>query len=513
MRFSFVLPIDEYFTPGWSGAIATVTRQLVTILGSLGHECLVLAPDDGENVYDDLPVTRLEFGPAHRRSVVARKLASGAARARGLPRWDYAAYWSAVRRVLDRAPRADVIIANDPVTATRLAQRDRATRVVLWLHNFPDRQVTEALRNLPDAVLVVAVSEAVARATAKGSDGRVSPLVVPNGVDTHVFHPPKEPPAGRPLRVVCHGRIDPNKGQDAAALGVAMLRQEGRDIELTVIGELRTFGFDQAVADAYASRVADAVLVLAVSEAVARATVTGSDGRVSPLVIHNGVDTRLFHPPSEPPAGRPLRVVCHGRIDPNKGQDAAALGVAMLRQEGHDVELTVIGELRTFGFDQAVADAYASRVADAVALAGGRMLGWMPHDQLAVELRTYDIACALSRVEEPFGLAALEAMASGCAVVATSKGGLPEVVGSAGVMVAPDSPEEVAAAIRSLSDLERLRDVRRACSERAAGLTWSATANRFLQVLDEPRRARAATGATDRPRTDPLRGDGTGTIG
>jgi len=385
MRFSFVLPIDEYFTPGWSGAIATVTRQLVTILGSLGHECLVLAPDDGENVYDDLPVTRLEFGPAHRRSVVARKLASGAARARGLPRWDYAAYWSAVRRVLDRAPRADVIIANDPVTATRLAQRDRATRVVLWLHNFPDRQVTEALRNLPDAVLVVAVSEAVARATAKGSDGRVSPLVVPNGVDTHVFHPPKEPPAGRPLRVVCHGRIDPNKGQDAAALGVAMLRQEGRDIELTVIGELRTFGFDQAVADAY-----------------------------------------------------------------------------------------------------------ASRVADAVALAGGRMLGWMPHDQLAAELRTYDIACALSRVEEPFGLAALEAMASGCAVIATSKGGLPEVVGSAGVVVATDSPADVAAAIRGLSDLKHLRDVRTACSERAASLTWGATASRFLQVLEGPHVATAA---------------------
>lgn len=406
MRFTFVLPVDEYFTPGWSGAVATVTRQLVTELGRMGHECVVLAPDDGEDVYPDVSVTRLGFGPAHPRPVVARKLASLTARVRGLPRWDYAAYWSAVRRGLDRAPHGDVVIANDPVTATRLARRDRKARVVLWLHNFPDRQATEALRNVPDEVLVLAVSEAVARATA-----------------------------------------------------------------------------------------------------------TGSDSRVSPLVVHNGVDTRLFHPPSDPPAGRPLRVVCHGRIDPNKGQDAAALGVAMLRQEGHDVELTVIGELRTFGFDQAVADAYASRVADAVALAGGRMLGWMPHDQLAVELRTYDIACALSRVEEPFGLAALEAMASGCAVVATSKGGLPEVVGSAGVMVAPDSPEEVAAAIRSLSDLERLRDVRRACSERAAGLTWSATANRFLQVLDEPRRARAATGATDRPRTDPLSGDGTGTIG
>ena len=378
MRVAFVLPIDEYYTPEWSGAIATVTRQLVTELGSAGHECLVFAPDDGQDVYSDHAVTRLTFGPAHRRPVLARKLGSAAARVRGLPRWDYAAYWSAVRRALDRAPGVDVVVvANDPVTAARLARRARSGRIVLWLHNFLDRPATEALRRVPDDVLVVAVSEAVARATA-----------------------------------------------------------------------------------------------------------SGSDGRVTPHVVHNGVDTRTFHPPAHPPPGRPLRVVCHGRIDPNKGQDAAAIGVAMLRREGHEVELTVIGEQRTFGFDSAVADAYASRVADAVAQAGGRMLGWMPHAELAAELRTYDIACALSRVEEPFGLAALEAMASGCAVIATSMGGLPEVVGSAGVIVAPDSPEEVAAAILGLNDLERLRAVRRACAERAATFTWGATAARLLELLD-----------------------------
>lgn len=378
MRFAFILPIDEYYTPVWSGAIATVTRQLVAELSAEGHECRVYTPDDGHPVYTGHPVSRLAFGPAYSRSVAARKLGSALARARRLPRWDYASYWAAVHRSLDGSPGDVLVVANDPVTAARLARRYPSARVVLWLHNFLHEAAARALPTLPQEVLVVAVSEAVARTTA---------LV--------------------------------------------------------------------------------------------------SGGTCVPHVIHNGVDTDLFHPPRDDPPGRPLRVVCHGRIDPNKGQDAAAEAVAQLRAEGLDVELTVIGEPRTFGFDQASADEYASRVQDAVTSAGGRILGWVSHDELAAELRTYDIACALSRVHEPFGLAALEAMASGCAVIATDQGGLPEVVGSAGMIVPADSPTEVAAAIFALSDPARLRRVRRSCAERALIFTWSATAAGLLALVGD----------------------------
>lgn len=379
MRFAFILPIDEYYTPRWSGAIATVTRQLASELDSAGHECVVLTPDDGEPVYGEQQVIRLPFGPTHPKSVVLRKLASALARLRRLPRWDYASYWTAVRRALTGVTDVDVIVvANDPVTADRLARRRPTARVILWLHNFLDGSAADALRSLTPDVLVVAVSEAVARTTA-----------------------------------------------------------------------------------------------------------TRSGGMCVPHVVHNGVDTGLFHPPSDPPAGRPLRVVCHGRIDPNKGQDVAAAAVSLLREQGLDVELTVIGESRTFGFEASVAEAYEARVRDAVSRAGGRMRGWMPHDALAEELRTYDVACALSRVHEPFGLAALEAMASGCAVIATSEGGLPEVVGSAGVIVPPDSPADVAAAIAELSDLTRLRQVRRACAQRAGTFTWRATAVRLVRLLED----------------------------
>jgi glycosyltransferase involved in cell wall biosynthesis len=64
------------------------------------------------------------------------------------------------------------------------------------------------------------------------------------------------------------------------------------------------------------------------------------------------------------------------------------------------------------------------------------------------------IAVVPSRVE-PLGLVALEAMARGVPVVASAVGGIPEVVehGTSGLLVPPESPEELAAALgRLLND-------------------------------------------------------------
>ena len=96
------------------------------------------------------------------------------------------------------------------------------------------------------------------------------------------------------------------------------------------------------------------------------------------------MDHDLFHPrPDWLEARDPVRVVCHGRIDPNKGHEVAAAAIERLRRAGLPVELTVIGEVRTFGFSQADADDYGRSLASAVASADGTMLGWMPHAELA----------------------------------------------------------------------------------------------------------------------------------
>lgn len=73
------------------------------------------------------------------------------------------------------------------------------------------------------------------------------------------------------------------------------------------------------------------------------------------------------------------------------------------------------------------------------------------------------------------GLAALEALAVGIPVVCTRVGALPEIVGSAGIIVEPRDPGRLATALRAVwEDGAVARQIRRRARERAAGpqRTW-----------------------------------------
>ena len=83
-------------------------------------------------------------------------------------------------------------------------------------------------------------------------------------------------------------------------------------------------------------------------------------------------------------------------------------------------------------------------------------------------------ATLLPVVSEAAGFAALDALAAGTPVVASSVGALPELVGPAGILVDPRRPERLAAALRTawLNDAVHAR-LAEAARERAATLpTW-----------------------------------------
>ena len=81
---------------------------------------------------------------------------------------------------------------------------------------------------------------------------------------------------------------------------------------------------------------------------------------------------------------------------------------------------------------------------------------------------------------EGFGLAVLEGMACGAAVLTTRRLALPEVGGDA-VAYTGTEPEEIAAALTALlDDPARRAELSRAGSERAAGFTWDAAAEAHL---------------------------------
>jgi glycosyltransferase involved in cell wall biosynthesis len=80
-------------------------------------------------------------------------------------------------------------------------------------------------------------------------------------------------------------------------------------------------------------------------------------------------------------------------------------------------------------------------------------------------------------VYEGFGLTPLEAMACGAPVICSDRTSLPEVVGSAGVLVDPDDADRLASALlRVLSDQPYADDLRARGMARARQFTWEQVA-------------------------------------
>ena len=88
-----------------------------------------------------------------------------------------------------------------------------------------------------------------------------------------------------------------------------------------------------------------------------------------------------------------------------------------------------------------------------------KFLGRVPNDAIPKFLKGLDVFCFLSRVDESFGVAAVEASACGIPVVASRVGGLHEVVehGRTGFIVPKESPEKAAACFAALYQDASLR--------------------------------------------------------
>lgn len=215
--------------------------------------------------------------------------------------------------------------------------------------------------------------------------------------------------------------------------------------------------------------------------------VPGAAGRVR--VVPLGVDAARFHPD---PRRAMLRerlglaaarqwALTVARLVPHKGVDVALEVVAGLAREGHDLGYLVVGE----------GPARAALEAQAAALGIGdrvRWLGAVPDDRLPGIYAAADLYLGLSRQDGPqaegFGLALLEAQASGLPVVAGRGGGTADAVadGVTGVLVPPtDLPDILAATRALLGDGARARAMGLAGRERAVReFGWA----RVLRDLD-----------------------------
>lgn len=197
-------------------------------------------------------------------------------------------------------------------------------------------------------------------------------------------------------------------------------------------------------------------------------------------VIPNGVDTARFHPAPRDAARTALGldaqrklVVCVSRLSHEKGVHVLADAVPLLARLHPGVQVAVVGD----GPERSALLQQISRDRSGESI---RLVGAVPHDQVATWLAAADVVCMPS-LREGHPNAAMEALASGRPLVASRVGALQSMIGdSVGRLVPPGDADALA---RALDEALGTLWNEAAIARTVEGSSWSAAARRYVDVL------------------------------
>jgi len=206
-------------------------------------------------------------------------------------------------------------------------------------------------------------------------------------------------------------------------------------------------------------------------------------------VIHCGVDA-AFHPrPGEEVQafrqrrGLPERFILFvGTLEPRKNVQRLVEAYAQIRDLG--AGLVLVGG-KGWLYEDIFASVERLGLSDAVLFAG-----YVPAEELPLWYSAADLFVFPS-LYEGFGLPPLEAMACGTPVISSNAASLPEVIGEAGLMVAPQDVEGLAAAMRRvLTDRDLRAQLREQGLQQARRFSWEKTARQTVEVYRQVLEAR-----------------------
>lgn len=223
----------------------------------------------------------------------------------------------------------------------------------------------------------------------------------------------------------------------------------------------------------HAARLARDAVMVTVSEANAR----GWRAAGVPIqhVVHNGIaldDIQVG-------ADRGPHLLCAGRISPEKGVDIAiSLAHRIARP------LLIVGGIydRAY-FERSVAPEVESRpewrVGDEVR--GAIWIGARRRDEVLALMRRAAVTVMPVRWDEPFGLVAVEALATGTPVAGFRRGGLAEIVDeSCGALAEPDDEDDLDRAVR-----HALTCSPEACRSRAEHFSLGAMLTGYERIFED----------------------------
>lgn len=174
-------------------------------------------------------------------------------------------------------------------------------------------------------------------------------------------------------------------------------------------------------------------------------------------VVRCGIDSAQFSPAPPRPVSPPYLIGTIGRMVEKKGFDILLQAAALLQGDGVDFRLTIAGSGPLEHDLRATTEllGLTSRV---------EFPGTMANEQVPTWLRSLDLfvlPCQQDANGDMDGIPVvlMEAMASGIPVVSSRISGLPELIshGDEGLLVEPQAPEALAAAITQLLFNDELR--------------------------------------------------------
>lgn len=185
--------------------------------------------------------------------------------------------------------------------------------------------------------------------------------------------------------------------------------------------------------------------IVCVSDFIRRCFLDGVDHRLSThvKVVYTGV------PPAPSIPAKDDRIIYVGRVVPEKGVLELVEALARILPRHADWNAEVIGA-RWFG-SGTKATSYEKSVAR-VASACNRiaLCGFKPHEDVLASLNRAAMAVVPSLWDDPFPRTALEALAHGCALVCSTRGGLPEIGMDRALYIESVSPGSLADALDRL---------------------------------------------------------------
>jgi len=197
-------------------------------------------------------------------------------------------------------------------------------------------------------------------------------------------------------------------------------------------------------------------------------------------IIPNGVDTQFFTPRSVPLTVRsfPARLIFVGRLTRRKRVDLIIRAIALLRDLGISLPVTIIGE-----GEERVRLMKLNRELGVVGLV--EFAGAIPRERIVQSYQGADIFLLPSEWEG-MSNALLEAMACGLAVVVTDTGGTKELINKNGIILPNNREESIADALQEiLAEPGRLEAMKSKSREIAENFTWATFARKYLDLYHE----------------------------